>query len=84
MTGTIFPRFVRIMRRVASGQVSEVSPSTVGSSAQQRPNSLAVIVQTPDQHSSTPIQMDGQAGQIVVATQGQGDCTVTIEPQAPR
>jgi hypothetical protein len=68
------------MRRDASGQLSEAAPTTVGSSA-QRPNSLAVIVQTPDQGSSQPIQLDAQAGQIVVATQGQGDCTVTIEPQ---
>jgi len=74
----------RIMRRDASGQLSEVSSTTVGSSTQQRPNSLAVIVQTPDQRSTAPIQLDAQAGQIVVATQGQGDCSVTIEPQATR
>jgi hypothetical protein len=73
----------RIMRRDASGQLSEASPTTVGSSA-QRPNSLAVIVQTPDQRSTPPIPLDAQAGQIVVATQGQGDCTVTIEPQGAR
>ena len=73
----------RIMRRDASGQLSEASPTTVGSSA-QRPNSLAVIVQTPDQRSTPPIPVDAQAGQIVVATQGQGDCTVTIEPQGAR
>jgi hypothetical protein len=73
----------RIMRRDASGQLSEASPTTVGSSA-QRPNWLAVIVQTPDQRSTPPIPLDAQAGQIVVATQGQGDCTVTIEPQGAR
>ena len=73
----------RIMRRDASGQLSEASPNTVGSSA-QRPNSLAVIVQTPDQGSTPPIPLDAQAGQIVVATQGPGDCTVTIEPQGAR
>ena len=73
----------RIMRRDASGQLSEASPATVGSSA-QRPNSLAVIVQTPDQGSTPPIPLDAQAGQIVVATQGPGDCTVTIEPQGAR
>lgn len=73
----------RIMRRDASGQLSEASPTTVGSTA-QRPNSLAVIVQTPDRGATPPIQLDAQAGQIVVATQGQGDCTVTIEPQGAR
>jgi hypothetical protein len=73
----------RIMRRDASGQLSEVSPTTVGSTA-QRPNSLAVIVQKPDQGSTPPIQLDAQAGQIAVATQGQGDCTVTIEPQGAK
>lgn len=73
----------RIMRRDASGQLSEASPTTVGSSA-QRPNSLAVIVQTPDQRATPPIPLDAQAGQIVVASQGQGDCTVTIEPQGAR
>ena len=61
----------RIMRRDASGQLSEASPTgTVGSSA-QRSNSLAVVVQTPDQRSTPPIPLDAQAGQIVVATQGQ-------------
>jgi hypothetical protein len=73
----------RIMRRDASGQLSEVSPTTVGSGG-QRPNSLAVIVQMPDQRSTPPIQLDAQAGQIVVATQGQGDCSVTIQPEGTR
>jgi hypothetical protein len=44
----------------------------------------SVAVQTPDQRSTPPIPLDAQAGQIVVATQGQGDCTVTIEPQGVR
>jgi hypothetical protein len=73
----------RIMRRDASGQLSEASPTTVGSSG-QRQNSLAVIVQTPDQRSTPPIPLDAQAGQIVVATQGPDDCMVTIEPQGGR
>jgi hypothetical protein len=73
----------QIMRRDSSGQVSDASSTTVGSTA-QRPNSLAVIVQTPDQRSTPPIALDAPAGQIIVATQGQGDCTVTIEPQVTR
>ncbi|WP_439404068.1 DUF1236 domain-containing protein [Bradyrhizobium sp. DASA03076] len=69
----------RIMRRDASGNVAEVEPSTVGSSA--RTDSLSVTVQMPGGGSSAPIPLGAAAGDIVVATQGQGDCTVTIEPQ---
>ena len=69
----------RIMRRDASGNVAEVQPSTVGSSA--RPESLSVTVQLPGGGSSAPIALGAPAGDIVVATQGQGDCTVTLEPQ---
>lgn len=69
----------RIMRRDASGNVAEAEPSTVGSSA--RTDSLSVTVQLPGGGSSAPIPLGTAAGDIVVATQGQGDCTVTIEPQ---
>lgn len=69
----------QIMRRDASGQVAEAEPSTVGSTA--RVDSLSVIVQMPDSGSSAPIALGAPAGNIVVATQGQGDCTVTLEPQ---
>ncbi len=69
----------RIMRRDASGNVTEAEPSTVGSSA--RTDSLSVTVQLPGGGSSAPIALGAPNGDIVVATQGQGDCTVTIEPQ---
>ncbi|WP_338312477.1 DUF1236 domain-containing protein [Bradyrhizobium sp. TM239] len=69
----------RIMRRDASGNVAEAEPSTVGSTA--RTDSLSVMVQMPDGSSSAPVALGAAAGNIVVATQGQGDCTVTIEPQ---
>ena len=69
----------RIMRRDTSGNVAEVQPSTIGSSA--RTDSLSVTVQMPGGGASAPIALDAAAGDIVVATQGQGDCMVTIEPQ---
>ncbi|UPJ99450.1 DUF1236 domain-containing protein [Bradyrhizobium sp. 172] len=69
----------QIMRRDASGNVAQAEPSTVGSSA--RTDSLSVTVQMPGGGSSAPIALGAPAGNIVVATQGQGDCTVTIEPQ---
>jgi hypothetical protein len=69
----------KIMRRDASGNVASVEPSTVGSSA--RTNSLSVTVQLPGGGSSQPIALGASAGDIVVATQGQDDCTVTLEPQ---
>lgn len=69
----------RIMRRDASGNVAEAQPSTVGSTT--RTESLSVTVQMPGGGASAPIALDAPAGDIVVATQGQGDCTVTIEPQ---
>ena len=69
----------QIMRRDASGNVAQAEPSTVGSTA--RGDSMSVIVQMPGGGSSAPIALGAPAGNIVVATQGQGDCTVTIEPQ---
>ncbi|WP_440640398.1 DUF1236 domain-containing protein [Bradyrhizobium sp. PUT101] len=73
------PLNCQIMRRDASGNVAQAEPSTVGSTA--RTDSLSVTVQMPDGGSSAPIALGASAGNIVVATQGQGDCTVTIEPQ---
>ncbi|RXH10598.1 DUF1236 domain-containing protein [Bradyrhizobium guangzhouense] len=69
----------KIMRRDASGNVVEVEPSTVGSSA--RSDSLSVTVQLPGGGSSGPIALGAPSGDVVVATQGQSDCTVTLEPQ---
>lgn len=69
----------RIMRRDSAGNVTEVSPSTVGSTAPQ--DSISITVRAPGGGGSTqPIALGASDGQIVVATQG-GDCTVTIEPQ---
>lgn len=70
----------KVMRRDASGNLAEAEPATVGSSA--RTDSLSVTVQLPGGGSSAPIALGAAAGDIVIATQGQGDCTVTIEPQA--
>lgn len=69
----------RVMRRDASGNVAEAEPSTVGSTA--RTDSLSVTVQMPGGGSSAPIALGAPTGNIIVATQGQDDCTVTIEPQ---
>ncbi|MCK1734598.1 DUF1236 domain-containing protein [Bradyrhizobium sp. 138] len=69
----------QIMRRDASGNVAQAEPTTVGSTA--RTDSLSVTVQLPGGGSSAPITLGAPAGNIVVATQGQGDCTVTLEPQ---
>ncbi|MDF0581395.1 DUF1236 domain-containing protein [Bradyrhizobium yuanmingense] len=69
----------QIMRRDASGNVAQAEPTTVGSTA--RTDSLSVIVQMPGGGSSAPIALGAPAGNVVVATQGQGDCTVTLEPQ---
>jgi len=69
----------QIMRRDASGNVAQAEPTTVGSTA--RGDTMSVIVQMPGGGSSAPIALGAPAGNIVVATQGQGDCTVTLEPQ---
>jgi len=69
----------KVMRRDASGKVAEVSTSTVGSSS--RRDSLSVTIELPGGGSSGPIPLGAPAGDIVVATQGQVDCTVTLEPQ---
>jgi len=70
----------KVMRRDANGNVSEVEPSTVGASA--RTDSLSVTVQIPGGGTSAPIALGAPAGDIMVASQGPGDCTVTLEPQA--
>jgi hypothetical protein len=69
----------KIMRRDSTGNVTEIQPSTVGSNTRQE--SLSIIVQLPGGGSSAPIALGASAGDIVVATQGQSDCTVTLEPQ---
>lgn len=68
----------RIMRRDASGNVTEVTPQTVGSTAQQ--NSISVSVQVPGGASTAPIPLGAPDGQIVVSSQNGADCTVTLEP----
>jgi hypothetical protein len=69
----------KMMRRDASGNVTEVQPSTVGSNG--RPESLSVTVQLPGGGSSAPIALGASSGDIVVTTEGQNDCKVTLEPQ---
>ncbi|MEH2503821.1 hypothetical protein V1290_002632 [Bradyrhizobium sp. AZCC 1578] len=70
----------RIMRRDTAGNLTEVSPTTVGSTAPQ--DSISVSVRAPGGGGSTnPIALGASEGQIVVTMQG-GECTVTLEPQA--
>ena len=88
MTSAGGPPPCRIMRREPNGQVTELNPadlsrSTVGSGG-QRSFPIAVSVQTGNGQSTQLIPLDAPAGQIVVATQGNGDCEITIEPQPPR
>lgn len=76
-----------IMRRdPASGQLRELRPqqlhSTTGSGSTS--NQLAVSVQTSAGQTTPPVPLDAPAGQIVVATQGNGDCRIVIEPQLRR
>ena len=68
----------RIMRRDTAGNVTEVSPTTVGSTAPQ--DLISVSVRAPGGGSTQPVALGASEGQIVVAMQG-GDCTITIEPQ---
>ncbi|NOJ49867.1 DUF1236 domain-containing protein [Bradyrhizobium archetypum] len=69
----------RIMRRDAAGNVTEVTPQTVGSTAQQE--SISVTVRMPGGVSTAPIPLGAPDGQIVVSAQGGADCMVTLEPQ---
>jgi hypothetical protein len=70
----------RIMRRDSAGNVTELTPQTVGSTAQQE--SISVTVRVPGGATTAPISMSAADGQIVVSGQGGADCMVTIEPPA--
>lgn len=70
----------RIMRRDTGGNVTELTPQTVGSAAQQ-PDTISVTVRVPGGATTSPIAMGPQDGQIVVSSQNGADCVVTIEPQ---
>jgi hypothetical protein len=70
----------RIMRRDSAGNVTELMPQTVGSTAQQE--SISVTVRVPGGATTAPISMSAADGQIVVSGQGGADCMVTIEPPA--
>jgi uncharacterized protein DUF1236 len=72
----------QIMKRDQNGQLTEVrpgdlEPSTVGSGGQGP--ALSVMVQAGGGQGTQPILLDAP-GQIVVASQGNGDCQITIEP----
>jgi hypothetical protein len=68
----------RIMRRDTAGNVTELTPQTVGSTAQQE--AISVTVRVPGGATTAPISMSAADGQIVVSGQGGADCMVTIEP----
>jgi hypothetical protein len=68
----------RIMRRDTAGNVTELTPQTVGSTAQQE--TISVTVRVPGGATTAPIAMGAPDGQIVVSGQSGADCTVTIEP----
>jgi hypothetical protein len=70
----------RIMRRDSAGNVTELTPQTVGSTAQQE--AISVTVRVPGGATTAPISMSAADGQIVVSGQGGADCMVTIEPPA--
>jgi hypothetical protein len=69
----------RIMRRDTAGNVTELTPQTVGSTAQQE--AISVTVRVPGGASTAPIALGAGDGQIVVSGQSGADCMVTIEPQ---
>jgi hypothetical protein len=70
----------RIMRRDSAGNVTELTPQTVGSTGQQE--AISVTVRVPGGASTAPIALGAADGQIVVSGQSGADCTVTIEPPA--
>jgi uncharacterized protein DUF1236 len=70
----------RIMRRDTAGNVTELTPQTVGSTAQQE--AISVTVRVPGGATTAPISMGAPDGQIVVSGQSGADCMVTIEPPA--
>ena len=69
---------------LGEGALRQLHDDELGKSGPGNNNSIAVIVQTEDQRSSAPIALDAAVGQIIVATQGPGDCRVTIEPGPAR
>ncbi|MET0675948.1 MAG: DUF1236 domain-containing protein [Bradyrhizobium sp.] len=71
----------RVMRRDTAGNITEVTPQTVGSTAQQ-PDTISVTVRLPGGASTAPIPLGAPDGQIVVSAQSGADCVVTLEPQA--
>ena len=70
----------RIMRRDSAGNVTELTPQTVGAAGQQE--AISVTVRVPGGATTAPISMSAADGQIVVSGQGGADCMVTIEPPA--
>ncbi|MEH2611072.1 DUF1236 domain-containing protein [Bradyrhizobium sp. AZCC 1693] len=70
----------RIMRRDTAGNVTELTPQTVGAAAQQE--AISVTVRVPGGATTAPISMGAPDGQIVVSGQSGADCMVTIEPPA--
>jgi Protein of unknown function (DUF1236) len=70
----------RIMRRDTAGNVTELTPQTVGSAAAQQ-ETISVTVRVPGGASTAPIALGAADGQIVVSGQSGADCMVTIEPQ---
>jgi hypothetical protein len=70
----------RVMRRDTAGNLTEVTPQTVGSTAQQ-PDTIAVTVRLPGGATTAPIPLGAPDGQIVVSAQSGADCVVTLEPQ---
>jgi Protein of unknown function (DUF1236) len=69
----------RIMRRDTAGNVTELTPQTVGAAAQQE--TISVMVRVPGGATTAPIALGASDGQIVVSGQSGADCMVTIEPQ---
>ena len=70
----------RIMRRDSAGNVTELTPQTVGAAGQQE--AISVTVRVPGGATTAPISMSAADGQIVVSGQSSADCMVTIEPPA--
>ena len=68
----------RIMRRDSAGNVTELTPQTVGAAAQQE--TISVMVRVPGGATTAPIALGAADGQIVVSGQSGADCMVTIEP----
>jgi hypothetical protein len=70
----------RIMRRDSAGNVTELTPQTVGAAAQQE--TISDMVRVPGGATTAPIALGAPDGQIVVSGQSGADCMVTIEPPA--